>query len=161
VSVTPAALLPAGGRRRWSPAVAGTAGAVAVAVLTGIPTDVIPNPWFMRMTPAPWWALPVFLATVALSGIMVALMRTGASRGTCSRQTGGFAGAGAVAGWLAVGCPVCNKLVVLALGFSGALTWFAPLQPLLAVVALAGLTAGVALQLVALRAVTATWSSQA
>jgi hypothetical protein len=29
---------------------------------------------------------------------------------------------------LAVGCPTCNKLVVLLLGTTGALTFFAPLQ---------------------------------
>ena len=39
--------------------------------------------------------------------------------------------------FFAVGCPVCNKLVVLALGFSGALTYFAPLQPALGIAALA------------------------
>lgn len=32
----------------------------------------------------------------------------------------------------AVGCPICNKLVVMALGVSGALNWLAPIQPLLA-----------------------------
>ncbi len=32
---------------------------------------------------------------------------------------------------LAIGCPVCNKLVVLALGAGGALTHFAPVQPIL------------------------------
>lgn len=42
---------------------------------------------------------------------------------------------GAVLAWFAVGCPVCNKLALVALGYSGALTWFAPLQPLLAVTA--------------------------
>lgn len=47
-------------------------------------------------------------------------------------------------GYLAVGCPVCNKVVVLALGTSGAMTWFAPLQPVLAL-------ASVVLLLVALR----------
>ncbi len=31
----------------------------------------------------------------------------------------------------AVGCPVCNKIVVLALGTGGAMTYFAPLQPVL------------------------------
>ncbi|GGT37392.1 hypothetical protein GCM10010271_46780 [Streptomyces kurssanovii] len=35
---------------------------------------------------------------------------------------------------LAVGCPVCNKLVLVLLGTSGALTYWAPLQPLVAVV---------------------------
>ena len=41
----------------------------------------------------------------------------------------------------AVGCPVCNKLALLALGSSGAITWFAPVQPYLATVALL-MTAG-------------------
>jgi hypothetical protein len=31
----------------------------------------------------------------------------------------------------AVGCPDCNKLVVLALAAGGALTYFAPIQPVL------------------------------
>ena len=39
----------------------------------------------------------------------------------------------------AVGCPVCNKLVLLLLGTSGAMTWFAPLQPALAVLSVVGL----------------------
>lgn len=55
--------------------------------------------------------------------------------------------AGAVGGfltYLAVGCPVCNKIALLALGYTGALQWFAPVQPVLAV-------AGVALLAYALR----------
>lgn len=35
--------------------------------------------------------------------------------------------------FFAVGCPVCNKIVVLALGTTGAMRWFPPLQHLLAV----------------------------
>ena len=35
---------------------------------------------------------------------------------------------GGVLSVLAVGCPTCNKLVVLLLGTTGALTFFAPLQ---------------------------------
>jgi len=35
-----------------------------------------------------------------------------------------------------VGCPVCNKIALLALGYSGAITWFAPIQPVLAIGAL-------------------------
>ena len=34
--------------------------------------------------------------------------------------------------YFAVGCPVCNKLVVLALGTVGAREWFEPIQPYLA-----------------------------
>lgn len=38
--------------------------------------------------------------------------------------------------FFAVGCPVCNKLVLLAVGTSGALAWFEPVQPVLSVLAL-------------------------
>ena len=47
---------------------------------------------------------------------------------------------GAFLAWFAVGCPVCNKLALLALGYAGAITWFAPVQPFLGILAL-GLTA--------------------
>ena len=46
--------------------------------------------------------------------------------------------------YFAVGCPVCNKLVLIALGTSGAMSWFAPVQPFLA-------AASVVLMAVALR----------
>ncbi|MHB1874156.1 MAG: hypothetical protein ACYCPF_04790 [Streptosporangiaceae bacterium] len=39
--------------------------------------------------------------------------------------------------FFAVGCPVCNKLVVLAAGVSGALSYWAPVQPFLALVSVA------------------------
>lgn len=48
-------------------------------------------------------------------------------------------------GLLAVGCPICNKLVIALLGVSGALNYFAPIQPLLGAVGL--LLAGFALLL--------------
>lgn len=41
--------------------------------------------------------------------------------------------AGGMLSLFAVGCPIWNKLVVMAMGVSGALTWFAPPPPLLAV----------------------------
>jgi hypothetical protein len=52
--------------------------------------------------------------------------------------------AGTLIGFFAVGCPVCNKLVLLALGATGAVTWFAPVQPFLAL-------ASIVLMVVALR----------
>jgi hypothetical protein len=33
--------------------------------------------------------------------------------------------------YLAVGCPVCNKLALIALGSTGAIQYFAPVQPYL------------------------------
>jgi hypothetical protein len=111
-----------------------TASAVAslvAAVVIAIPTAVLPNPWFSRMTPT------TTLDIVLLPVISVSI---GALLGTYAvgdfRRTGAPAGSG-VLGVLAVGCPVCNKLVVFALGASGALTYFRPLQPLLGAIAVA------------------------
>ena len=39
---------------------------------------------------------------------------------------------GGVMAWFAVGCPVCNKIALVAFGYSGAITYFAPIQPFLA-----------------------------
>jgi protein-disulfide isomerase len=44
---------------------------------------------------------------------------------------------GGIFTFFAVGCPVCNKLVLLALGTSGAMTWFEPVQPVLQLLAMA------------------------
>jgi hypothetical protein len=41
--------------------------------------------------------------------------------------------------YLAIGCPTCNKVALLALGSSGAINWFAPLQPWLAAVSILAL----------------------
>lgn len=122
-------------------ALALVAGAIVTALLLGLPTDVIPNPWFGRMTPVEAYAVPVLAATAVLSGLLVATW-LGVDAASCPVRAGRTTGtAGGVLAWLAIGCPVCNKLVLLALGTSGALTWFAPLQPWLAaasVVLLAG-----------------------
>ena len=119
--------------RRWGAALAGT---VVVGLLIGLPTEMIPNPLFMRMTPLEWWNVPVWLATSVLSGLLLATYVREGTAVAAERPSrrGGFGG---LLAFFAVGCPVCNKLIVVALGTSGAMTWFAPVQPLLAVVALA------------------------
>ena len=116
--------------------------AVAVALLIGVPSVLIPNPWFGREIPTVWWNYPVWLVTSGLSGMLIATYVTtgepddlqGQDRGAQRSSRLGLAG-GALA-WFAVGCPVCNKIVLLALGYSGAMTWFAPAQPYLALVGL-------------------------
>ncbi|OIQ84668.1 hypothetical protein GALL_335040 [mine drainage metagenome] len=121
--------------------------AVGFALLIGIPTVLIPNPVFGREVPVTAWSYPVWIVSSLLAGMLAATYvraRTDdapeepdASAAAPSR----FGIAGGVLTWFAVGCPVCNKLALLALGYSGALTWFAPVQPFLAAAAVA-LTAG-------------------
>ncbi|WP_222947536.1 hypothetical protein [Micromonospora aurantiaca (nom. illeg.)] len=116
--------------RRW---LAALAGAALFTLAAGIPTDVVPTPLFTRMTPVQWWNYPILIATAVLGGLLIA---------TYVRAPAAAAGMGKTAGGgllsaLAIGCPVCNKLVVFALGFSGALTIWAPLQPALGIVSIA------------------------
>ena len=110
--------------------------AVGVGVFTllviAIPTDLISNPIFGRQIEATVWAWPVALLTAVLAGVLIALPRPTSCRP--ATRTGIFGGA---LTYLAVGCPTCNHLVVLALGTTGTLAWFAPIQPFLALIGLA------------------------
>ena len=54
---------------------------------------------------------------------------------------------GTVLATFAVGCPVCNKLVVGVLGASGALAYWAPIQPLIGILSVALLATGLLLRL--------------
>lgn len=128
--------------RRWTAALLG---ALATAVLVGVPTDVIPNPVFGRPVAVTWWSYPILIATSVLGGLLLATYvsddRTlvGADAGHDEQldRPGRVGGAGGLLSFFAVGCPTCNKLVVVALGTTGALDWFAPAQPILAVGSLA------------------------
>jgi hypothetical protein len=110
---------------------------VLTALLIGLPTDVIPNPVFGRPVPVTWWSLPVLVATSVLAGLLLATyVRDGGADEPVDRpaRAGGIGG---LLAFFAVGCPVCNRLVVIALGTTGALELFAPLQPLLAIASVA------------------------
>jgi len=125
--------------RWWFAAAMATFSALAI----GLPTDVIPNPVFGRQgTPVEPWALPVLAVTAVLSGLLFAtylgatdVVDTADSEGL--DRSSRFGSLGGLLSFFAVGCPICNKVVVIALGTSGALSWFAPIQPYLGVVALA------------------------
>jgi hypothetical protein len=80
-----------------------------------------------------WWSYPTLAATAILGGLVAASYVRSPVERTGSARTAG----GGLLSVLAIGCPVCNKLVVLALGTSGALAVWAPLQPLLAIASVA------------------------
>lgn len=134
------------GSRQWLTA---AASAVAYTLAVSIPTDVIDTPLFSREIPPTWWAWPSLVATSALVGLLVGTYvtskessngtgRQGVQRSAASREQRGVGGyAGAFLTFFAVGCPVCNKVALLALGYSGAITWFEPFQPVMQVAGIA------------------------
>ena len=127
-------------RRRW---IAAILGGVLTAALIALATAVIPNPVFGRSIAATWWSYPVVIITGILSGLLIATyvrqdtmaQDQGASEGTDAEldRASKLGMVGTLAAFFAVGCPVCNKLVLLALGATGAVTWFAPVQPFIAI----------------------------
>jgi hypothetical protein len=117
--------------RRWWVAVVASA---LTALVVALPTAMIPSPLFGREIPTTWWAWPTLVLTAVLGGMLVATYVR--EPGTPPAESAGLDRTGSIGGLLsffAVGCPVCNKLALIALGYTGAMQWFAPVQPLLAV----------------------------
>jgi hypothetical protein len=125
-------------------------------VAFGLVTAIIPNPVFGREIPPEPFAIAVWLLSAPLMGLVLAtytvpapmiaaapltsggsggtLAAAGAAPGRDGSIVGTIAGFGA---FLAIGCPVCNKIALVLLGTSGAMSIYAPLQPIIGVASLA------------------------
>ncbi|MBL6629603.1 MAG: hypothetical protein O3A28_09175 [Actinomycetota bacterium] len=136
--------------RHWSPRrwMTAAGGSVVVGLALGLPTDVVPNPVFSRPVDITWWSYPVLVISAILGGLLLATYvrepvpsgETAAQDAELDERPSRLGTAGGLLSFFAIGCPVCNKVVVLAIGTTGALDWFAPTQPLLAVGSLVLLT---------------------
>lgn len=117
--------------RRWTVA---AAAAVAMFLFVAFATALIANPIFGRAIEPTSWAIPVTILTSLLSGLLFATYVQNPNASESKSEFRSYT-AGSVLTFFAVGCPVCNKLVLITLGTSGAIQWFAPIQPLLALAA--------------------------
>lgn len=116
--------------------------AVAGALIVGVPTDVIGNPWFTRMTPVGAWEYPVLVLTALFTGAWFGFRTAGVDRAGSGAGVFGSS----ILSMLAVGCPICNKIVIALLGVSGALGIWAPVQPVLGALSVAALGLAVLLR---------------
>jgi hypothetical protein len=131
--------------RRWLAAVlVGT----AAALLMGVPTGIVETSFYHRMTPVTWWDYPVWAASAVLVGLTAAtyVRVRGRDEEQAPDRTRRTVGA-TMLSTFAVGCPICNKLVVGLIGVSGALSYWAPLQPVLGVLSIGLLTTGLVVRL--------------
>ena len=120
----------------------------ATALLIGIPTDVVPNPWFGRQIGVRGFDVVTLVALSIVTGALIATYTVAGDSGVVAPRAGLGSG---ILGWFAVGCPVCNKLVVALLGASGATSTFAPLQPLLGAAAVLLASAALVVRVRAIR----------
>ena len=134
--------------------IAWTAGwSVLALVAFGVVTAIIPNPIFGRQIPPESFAIAVWLLSSPLMGIVAATYTSPAPPSFAPATLLGIPGGagldpttpqgttlGTIAGFgafLAIGCPICNKIALLLLGTSGALSIYAPIQPVIGAVSLA------------------------
>lgn len=133
----------------------------------GLVSAIIPNPVFGREIPPEPFAIAVWLISAPLMGVILATylappaavpvaLGSGPAGGSpdsppqpdAAEQRRSLLGyAGGFAAFLAIGCPVCNKIALVALGTSGALTVWAPLQPIVGAASLVLLAGTVAWRL--------------
>lgn len=119
--------------KRWI--VAAAVGA-STYFLIALPTAVIKNPIFGREIAVTEWSVMVIVVTSVLAGLLTATYVKNDYSDENPKQMK-IGSAGALLSFFAVGCPVCNKLVLIALGYSGAIQYFAPIQPYLALIGIA------------------------
>lgn len=130
--------------RRWVIAVlVGTAAALAM----GVPTGIVRSSYYTRMTPVTWWDYPVWAVSAVLLGLTAATYVRVAGAHTFAPDRSGRTAGATLLSTFAVGCPICNKLVVAVIGVSGALSYWAPLQPVLGVLSIVLLSTGLAVRL--------------
>ena len=108
------------GLKGW---IAATVGAVAAFVALGVATAMIDNPYFIRMIPARDQDYVIWIVSSLLFGLVVGTFAISSVKGNEGKAMGG-----GILTFLAVGCPICNKLVLVFLGVSGALAYFEPVQ---------------------------------
>ncbi len=104
---------------------------IVAGAAIAVPARLVPNDFFRRMTPTRPQDYVFWVLGAALTGAVLGL------RGRATDRSDAAAMAGGLGTFLAVGCPVCNKLVVALIGVGGATSIFAPLQPVIALASLA------------------------
>jgi hypothetical protein len=104
--------------------------AVIAAILIGVPSDLIDTSWFGRPVEIRAIDYVIWVITSLLIGLIFAI-RVDSEVDETRTVWGGFMS------FLAIGCPVCNQAVVALAGTSGALSWWAPVQPVVGLLAVA------------------------
>ena len=101
---------------------AGLAAAIALFTfgILGTVSAVWANPFFFRMIPTSGFEIVILAVQSVLAGLYLALPAPACATATAS--------AGNVLGFLGVACPVCNKLLVLAVGPALLMQYFEPVR---------------------------------
>jgi hypothetical protein len=136
---------------------------VVSLVAFGLGSAIIPNVVFGRQIPPEPFAIWTWIASAPLMGLVIATYTVAipaspafvmvdaqgnpAATAAGDRRGGRLGLIGSIGAFLAIGCPVCNKIALILLGTSGALSIWAPIQPYVAAASLVLLAATLAWRL--------------
>lgn len=98
-------------------------------ILFGIVTVLIPNDFYVRMTPITFLDYVLFILTSFLLGTYTSLSLHKSVSTNLACDSGAFGGG--VGGFVGFGCAICNKILVLLLGITGVLTYVEPYRPII------------------------------
>jgi hypothetical protein len=126
----------------------GLLAALGTAAIIGIPSDVIPNPWFVRQIGVDGFDVFVLVALSLLTGALALTYALATGKTAAAERAGVGSG---IVGFLAISCPVCNKVVIALIGASGATGWFASVQPFLGIAAIGLAAAALVVRVRAIR----------
>lgn len=110
---------------------AGIAAAILISLFIGIPTDIIANSKYMRMTPATDLDTFFLISASLLFGTYIGLssyVRIAKKRKIVSRKSGIV---GAFGSFFAVACPICIIFLVWIFGASFLMKYYDPLRPVI------------------------------
>ena len=120
------------GCRPWTGLLWGLSSFASVGTITAVWS----NPYFTRMTPVGPWEFPLLVVMATLTGVFLAVRVQ-----ACAARR---AGVGGVISFIGIACPICNKILLLVFGGPFLLAYFEPIRPLVTVLGLALLLAGIA-----------------
>jgi hypothetical protein len=106
----------------------GIVSSIGFFFLFSIPTALFPNNFFIRMIPSTTLDYVFLIFSSILLGAYVGVhLYKKKNTKACNRVTT----AGGIGGFLAFGCPICNKLFVLLFGATALMTYLEPYRPIL------------------------------
>ena len=111
--------------------------ALLAGLVIGVPSDLINTRLFGRPVPVRAIDWLILVVSAFLIGLVFAIRPETADLAIAEEveKEGTRTIWGGFVSFLAVGCPVCNQAVVALVGTSGALSWWAPVQPIVGALA--------------------------
>jgi hypothetical protein len=99
---------------------------ILLFLLFGIPTALIPTPWFSRMVGKTFLD---YLFLIFSSILLGAYIGVHYYKKNTMKKCNVVTTSGGVAGFLSFSCPVCNKILIILFGTTALMTYLEPYRP--------------------------------